>query len=283
MSGQFNSVKSFDINDYKKSPSKAIKTYKEEGVICLRNAVSDNWLKVIEKGIDKFLNNKKNDDDPSNVVVKHDGDKGHFYYGTLMWKEIDAFRSIIFESGLPQVFGNILETKFINLYYDFLLIKEGGCNSAITPWHQDHSYYCLNGKKIVNCWTALDIIPEATSLRFVKGSQKTHPVHRAIHFDPKKEYQNVITERPIPPDFDNDASMEILSTNLNPGDTLIWNSKTFHSAPGNRLNSRRAALSLNLAGDDVTFFDMEQEPDPPIRGENLKDGFPITCESFPLL
>ena len=51
----------------------------------------------------------------------------------------------------------------------------------------------------------------------------------------------------------------------------------------NNLTTRRAALSINLAGDDVTFYDMSQEPDPPIRGENLKDGFPITCESFPLL
>ena len=108
-------------------------------------------------------------------------------------------------------------------------------------------------------------------------------IHRAIHFDPKKEYKNTINDRPKPPNFENDPSFEILCTNLEPGDTLIWNSKTFHSAPGNNLNSRRAALSINLAGDDVTYFDMKQEPDPPIRGENLKEGSPITCESFPLL
>lgn len=76
---------------------------------------------------------------------------------------------------------------------------------------------------------------------------------------------------------------EILSCALEPGDALVWNSRTFHSAPGNHLNRRRAALSLNFAGDDVTYFDIPQEPDPPVRGEGLINGDPITCETFPLL
>jgi ectoine hydroxylase-related dioxygenase (phytanoyl-CoA dioxygenase family) len=63
----------------------------------------------------------------------------------------------------------------------------------------------------------------------------------------------------------------------------VWNSRTFHSAPGNTLNRRRAALSLNFCGDDVTYFDMPQDPDPPTRGENLVDGGTITCKSFPVL
>jgi len=283
MTKKFTTVQSFDFLNNKNITSSVINSYKNDGVICLRGAVSNHWLKIIEKGISEFLKNKIIGGVPSSVAVKHEGDKGSFYYGTLMWKEIGYFRSMIFDSGLPKIFGKILETEFINLYYDFLLIKEAGCSSAITPWHQDHSYYCLHGEKIINCWTALDKIPEETSLRFVKGSHKNTMVHRAIHFDPKKEYKNTMNERPKPPDFDNDPSSEILCTKLEPGDTLVWNSKTFHSAPGNNLNSRRAALSLNLAGDDVTYFDMKQEPDPPIRGENLKEGSPITCESFPLL
>ncbi len=261
----------------------AITTYKQDGVICLRGVLDQNWLDIVETGIGEYFAKKKADNDPANVEVKHDGDSGSFHYATLMWKHMEPFRKVIFESHVPEMFGSLLETKRLNLYYDFLLIKEPGCKKAITPWHQDHSYYCMNGHKIINCWIALDHIPEETALRFVRCSHVDYPVHKAIHFAPNREYNGVIKDRPLPPDFDNTPNIEILSCDLNPGDALAWNSRTFHSAPGNILDRRRAALSLNFCGDDVRYFDMPQDPDPPIRGENLVDGGDITCESFPLL
>ena len=261
----------------------AISAYQTDGVICLRNAFDHYWLDLIEQGITQYFAVKSATDDAANVEVRHDGDRGSFHYATLMWQHIDAFHQIIFSSHAPDLFGSILQTSRLNLYYDFLLIKEPGCTRAVTPWHQDHSYYCMNGRKIINCWIALDHIPRETALRFVKSSHRNYAVHKAIHFSPDKEYRGVIRERPIPPDFDNLPDVEILSSDLNPGDALVWNSKTFHSAPGNTLDQRRAALSLNFCGDDVTYFDMPQDPDPPIRGENLVDGGDITCESFPLL
>jgi len=261
----------------------AISAYKQDGVICLRGVFDQNWLDIIESGIEQYFLTKRTDGDAANVEVKHGGDSGSFHYATLMWKHLEAFRKIIFDSHAPDLFGSVLETKHLNLYYDFLLIKEAGCKKAITPWHQDHSYYCLNGHQIINCWIGLDQIPEQTALRFVKGSHVDYPVHKAIHFAPGQEYKGVIKERPLPPDFDQIAEVEILSCDLNPGDALVWNSRTFHSAPGNSLDRRRAALSLNFCGDDVTYFDMPQDPDPPVRGENLVDGGDITCESFPLL
>lgn len=276
-------VKAFEPESNLFAGMKAIEAYKADGVICLRNVFDQHWLNTIENGISQYFANVHTKSDAANVKVKHNGDKGSFHYATLMWKELEAFRKVIFESHAPDLFGSILETKQLNLYYDFLLIKESGCTKAITPWHQDHSYYCLNGHQIINCWTALDYIPQQTSLRFVKSSHINYPVHKAIHFAPGQEYNGVIKERPIPPDFDNIPEAEILSCDLNPGDALVWNSRMFHSAPGNTLNQRRAALSLNFCGDDVTYFDMPQDPDPPIRGENLVNGGNITCESFPLL
>ena len=276
-------VKCFDFSSDSKMTREIIDAYHLDGVVCLKSAVPSYWLNKIEEGINIFLAKKKVEGDPSNVSVKHYGDTGQFHYATSMWKTIEPFKSFIFESGIPLRFGDILETTFLNLYYDFLLIKEAGCKSAVTPWHQDHSYYCLNGMKIINCWTALDKIPQKTALRFVKRISTLNKVHQAVHFDPNKEYDKTIKTRPKPPDFYNDPNYQILYSEMDPGDTLIWNSRTFHSAPGNDLMTRRGALSINLAGDDVTYYDMEQEPDPPIRGENLKDGSLITCESFPLL
>ncbi len=261
----------------------AIAAYKRDGVICLRGVFDDAWLAMVEEGIDLFMEREAAKEGPLNVVVKADGDDGTFRYATMMWQTMEPFREAIFESRAPDIFGSVLETSRLNLYYDFLLIKQRGCRSAVTPWHQDHSYYCLNGRKLINCWTALDPIPHETALRFVMGSHRNDALSRAVHFNPGDEYPGTIKERPLPPDFDAMDDAWIISCATQPGDTLVWNSRTFHSAPGNHLDRRRAALSLNFAGDDITYYDTPQEPDPPVRGEGLVDGGPITCKTFPEL
>jgi len=276
-------VASFRPEPGPKAGGDAIAAYKHDGVICLRGAFERDWLDVIEAGIKLFYAEEPARESAKNVVVEREGDDGSFRYATMMWKTLEPFRRVIFESHAPDLFGSLLETRQLNLYYDFLLIKQPGCRSAVTPWHQDHSYYCLNGTKIINCWIALDTIPTETALRFVQGSHLGGQIYRTVHFDPSKQYAGTMTERPLPPDFDNDPEAEILSCAMEPGDALVWNSRTIHSAPGNRLNRRRAALSLNFAGDDVTYFGIPQEPDPPVRGEGLVEGDPITCETFPLL
>ena len=276
-------VQSFTPESLTQVGSKAVDQFNQDGVICIRNVFDQHWLNVVEEGIGDYFAKKAAKQGSENVSIKHEGDQGNFYYATLMWKELEAFRKIIFESHAPDLFGSLLETKLLNFYYDFLLIKEAGCRKAITPWHQDHSYYCLNGRQIINCWIALDHIPRETGLRYVRASHINYPVHRAVHFAPGGKYDQLIMERPLPPNFDDDSKVDILSCDLEPGDALVWNSRTFHSAPGNTLQQRRAALSLNFCGDDVTYNDMAQEADPPIRGEGLIDGGPITCDSFPLI
>ncbi len=259
--------------------SEAIEAYKRDGVICLRGAFDRTWLETIESGIDEALS----DHSEGAALVKHDDDSGFFFYDSLMWKRVEAFRRFVFESHAADLYWRLLETDNLNFYYDFLLLKSPRCASAVTPWHQDQSYYPLNGTQVINCWTALDSIPRETSLRFVRGSHLWGTVHRAVHFAPDKEYEGSMIERPLPPNFDDDPNVELVTCTLEPGDTLIFNCRTFHSAPGNTLDRRRAALSTNWTGDDVTYYNMPQQSDPPYRGEGLVDGGSITCETFPLV
>ena len=260
----------------------AIAAYQRDGVICLRGALEEDWLAVVEDAIALYAD-KEADHDPANVVVLGDGDDGAFQYASMMWKKNPLFRKVIFESHVPDLFGSILETSKLNLFYDFLRLKHPGCRSASTPWHQDLSYYALHGTQIINCWIALDDIPVETALRFARGSHVSPEVYRSIHFDPDKAYEGAIVERRLPPNFDQEPGAEVVTCAMSRGDALVWNARTFHAAPGNHLNRRRGALSLNFAGDDVTYFDMPGDSDPYDRGEGLVEGSSITCETFPQL
>lgn len=257
----------------------AIAAYKRDGVICLRGAFGRDWLDVIESGIEQAMARGG----PTAVTIAPEGDEGVFFYDSIMWKEVEPFRRFIFESHAPDLYCGLLESTTLNFYYDFLLVKWPHCDGAATPWHQDHSYYPLYGRKVINCWTALDQIPLETALRFVRGSHAEGTVHRLVPFGSEIVYENPAADNPPPPDFDADPDADIVSCAMEPGDTLVFNSRTFHSAPGNSLDRRRAAFSTNWAGDDVTYNDMPESSDPPYRGENLVHGGPITCETFPLV
>ncbi len=246
-------------------------------MVCLRGAFARAWLELIEAGIESALAGASTDLD----VVKGKRDGGSFSFSSRAWSEVEPFRRFIFESHAADLAWPFLESESLVLFYDFLLIKQPRSDSAATPWHQDHSYYPLAGTKVINCWTALDEIPLASALRFLKGSHRPARVYRPVEFGSQAAYRHGDETRPLPPDIDNDPAAEILTTAMAPGDTLVWNSHTFHSAPGNRLERRRAAFSVNWVGDDVTFTgapSLETYRDP-----SLLPGQPIDCARFPVL
>lgn len=277
MSHSFGEIAGFDASAGGPACADAVAAYKRDGVICLRGAFGRDWLDTIEDGILSAMARPG----PSAAKVGIPGDRGSFYYDSIMWKNVQPFRRFIFESHAADLFWPLLESTTLNFYYDFLLLKAGHCGTAVTPWHHDQSFYPLNGNKIINCWTALDPIPAETTLRFVRGSHADDTVYRALHFDPAKSYPNSMMERDVPPDFDADPDAEMIRCAMEPGDTLVFNARTFHCAPGNTLDQRRGAFSTNWTGDDVTYNDIAQETDPSQRGESLVHGGPITCETFP--
>ena len=256
----------------------AITAYKQDGVVCLRGTFERNWLDIIERGIEQALSGGSTNLD----VVKKKGDKGLFSVSSQAWQQVEPFRQFIFESHIADLAWPFLESKTLTLFYDFLLIKQPLSNNASTPWHQDHAYYPLKGTKVINCWIALDPIPVETALRFYRRSHQSGTLYRAVNFENAEEdYQHVRHERPPVPPIDTDSEVQMIATAMQPGDMLIWNSYTFHSAPGNTLTQRRAAFSVNWAGDDVTYDDKPALDT--YLNSALKTGDSIISDKFPLV
>ena len=247
----------------------------KDGVICLKNAHGPKWLSLIETGIDEALNGASQNLD----IVKKAGDGGQFSFSSQAWRQVDTFREAIFDSRAPDIAWRLLDCASINLFYDFLLIKEAHTNKAATPWHQDHAYYPLEGQGVINCWTALDTIPMETALRFWAGSHRKACLFQAANFAGDSDYQHVQGDHPEIPDIDSDQSAHILACELSPGDMLVWDSFTFHSAPGNSLGTRRAAFSINWAADTIRFRNIPSLKS--YRSKDISHGDPITCTKFP--
>jgi ectoine hydroxylase-related dioxygenase (phytanoyl-CoA dioxygenase family) len=274
----FGAIQSFQLDTNNSVPIAAIKALHQDGVVCIRQAFSSEWLNVIEAGIELALSGGSTDLD----IVKSKDDTGSFSVSSGAWRQVEEFRHFIFDSHIGDIALALLETKQLALFYDFLLIKEALSNNAATPWHQDHSYYPLDGTKLINSWLALDDIPIESSLRFMQASHQSGELYRAVDFDnPETEYRHARNELPPPPSEQANFPSTILSNATQAGDMLIWKSYTLHSAPGNQHNRRRAAFSVNWIGDDIVYNG--QPSLETYRHASQVIGQPIICDKFPVV
>ena len=257
----------------------AVAAYERDGVVSLRQAFASEWVALVAEGMEIAVNGAVERNTEFNIAAP--GEPGFFYYDSIMWKHIDQFKRFAFDSPAADIARRIMRSESLLFYYDFMLLKEPG-TSRETPWHYDEAYWPITGEQICNLWMALDHIPEATALRFAKGSHRWTRDYRAVQFDPALRYADP-PDAPEPPDWhEAPGNHEIVYSPLEPGDCLIFHSRCHHSAPGNALGSnRRRALSTNWIGDDITYNDKPQETDPPYRGEGLVHGGSMECESFP--
>ena len=276
MSNPFAELDSYSLGSDNSIPSEAIASLNTDGVVCLRNVFGPHWLATLERGIESALNGASTDLD----IVKRDTDKGSFSFSSGAWAQVEEFRKIIFESHFADIGWSLLQSRHLTLFYDFLLIKQPFSSSAATPWHQDHSYYPLDGVDVINCWVALDDIPYESALRFQKGSHLEGQLYRAVDFEnPNNAYRHAREHLPLIPGESEQGT--ILTTELKAGDMLAWKSYTVHSAPGNSLDQRRAAFSVNWLGDDVVFNGAASLET--YRHESQVIGQRIACDKFPIV
>ncbi len=173
-------------------------------------------------------------------------------------------------------------SKKVNLFHEHVLIKEKGSRKK-TPWHQDQSYYCVNGKQNISFWCPLDVIKKDTCPEYISNSHKW-----TKQFLPTKffgnSYDKLDSEFEKIPDIENNKeNYSIESYELNPGDAIAFNFATVHGAPENNSDNKRRAFSARYTGDDATYIKRKGEMSPPFPELKLKNGDPLDCDTFPLI
>ena len=200
---------------------------------------------------------------------------------SLNWiKKLKAGIKKNFEN--PSQYKCVYEKKKVNIFHEHVLIKEAGASKR-TPWHQDQSYYCVNGFQNISFWIPLDNIPQSSCPEFVINSHKWNQ-----KFIPTKffgnTYDHIDEEFEKIPDIENNKEQyDIVSYDLIPGDAIAFNFATVHGAPGNTTSYRRRAFSARFTGDDATYIKRKGEMSPPFPEVKLKNGQPLDCDSFPVI
>ena len=256
----------------------AVRAYERDGVVCLRRAFDDDWVRRGRRAVAAALRERTRSGE--HWRLQRSGEAGVFFYDTFLWKRLPSWRRFTFESPASSLARRVMRSRALLLYFDMAIVKEPG-TSARTPWHYDEAYWPVSGTQVCNVWIALDHVPAETALRFVIGSHRFDKDYRAVDFDPASSKRGHTL--PPPPRWDLvEGDHRIACAPMAPGDCAIINLRTHHCAPGNlQRRNRRRVICTHWFGDDARFNDKPWECGPDERGEGLEQGGSLECTTFP--
>jgi ectoine hydroxylase-related dioxygenase (phytanoyl-CoA dioxygenase family) len=252
-----------------------IDAYHADGVVLIKGLFA-NWVDHLRAGVERNMAQPG----PYGAENLKPGEGGRFFDDYCHWNRIPEFEDVIRKSDAARVAGELMQSRYVQLFHDHVLVKEPG-TSKPTPWHQDGPYYFVEGTQTVSFWSPLDPVKEA-SLRCVAGSHRwqkevlpTRWLSETNFYPDSEKYM------PVP---DPDAEgMPVREWQMEPGDAVAFHYKTLHGARGNTAESRRRAFSLRLIGDDARYVERPGRTSPPYPGHDMVAGQRLRQDWFPVL
>jgi ectoine hydroxylase-related dioxygenase (phytanoyl-CoA dioxygenase family) len=250
------------------------RAYERDGVICVREAFSSDWLLFLADAIEEAMAS------PGPNAEEFAKGSGRFFGDLEMALRLPKFRSFALESPAAEIAGRVMGATRVNFFYDHLLVKEPG-TSERTPWHQDQPYWAISGHQVCSVWLSLDPVSEDISVEYVGGSHRWNEFS-PYHFVDGTPYKN--TGLAPLPDIENNRHLyDIKRFEMAPGDCLVFNAMIVHGSPGNQGKHRRRAVATRWAGDDARYYRRPGEVAIPTEDPGLPNGALLDCERFPLV
>jgi ectoine hydroxylase-related dioxygenase (phytanoyl-CoA dioxygenase family) len=278
-------------------------------VVVLKGVLNESCLATLAEGVDAGIENPTSEAAFNKAMKLPLPREGGFLRDYYTYKSNRHISKFIFQSPCAHLAAQILKSRQVNLLYDQLFVKEVLYDS-VTPWHQDQSYYAVEGKQIGSTWVPLDVVPHKASMLYLCGS---HTWGTGRDWLPTRFIQNAEkysgftgSMKPLPDidkliirssdesdpglvgQFKYDSKFwDVRTFEVMPGDVLLFHGACLHAAPGNPSNlNRRRALAIRWVGDDCVWLEKEdpahQIPNTPTAANlprDLKTGDPLRLDN----
>lgn len=254
--------------------------WREDGVVLITGAFSQDWLDVLADGVEQAIEN------PSPMARDYQGESGgRFFTDHHMNRRLEPFRKFQQESNVAELAAKIIGTNKLNYVDEHLLVKEPGTENP-THWHQDLPYYEVGGAEFGSFWIPLDPVDrESGAVRFVKGSHRWGKIYRPIRIA-----EGALVEEADPfdgpaPDIDGEPEKyDLASWDMEPGDALFFHAGILHGAyPNKSADRRRRAVSARFAGAGCWWAPRPYIPSVPDTPDDLTEGGPLDSDQYPVV
>ncbi|MCZ6721350.1 MAG: phytanoyl-CoA dioxygenase family protein [Proteobacteria bacterium] len=256
-----------------------IESYDRDGAVCLRGVIAPHWIELLRQGVERDLD----EPGPHVEIYTKDGDPGLFFNDFHLWLHNPEMKAFAFEGPCAEIAAKLMRSKYINLFYDQLFVKEPG-TEGLTHWHQDQPYTAIDGSKLCSNWIPLDPITEETTVEFVRSSHRWGRWFAPV--DSLKNgtrYESEAFERC--PDIERHREdYEIVSWELEPGDCVVFQGLIVHQGRNNPTEAtRRRIVAHRWLGDDTTYAVREPASEFPKIDPQMRHGQPFKgSPHFPL-
>ena len=261
--------------------SAAIAAYRRDGVVLLEGAFTD-WVEALRAGLERNLAEPSRYRFPceSNPA----GAPGRFFDSYCNWDLIPEYRDFVCRSEAASMAGRFTGAARMQIFHEHAFVKEPGTQRA-TPWHQDISYYCVEGGRMISVYVALDHADADVAVRFVKGSHRWGKLYYPRIFMDGTDFNTMDEALEPVPDIDGRADeFDLFATALAPGDAILFDFRTLHGATDATLKARRRALSTRWIGEDVRYCRRPGETSPPLPDSlGLSPGDAMPEDWFPVI
>lgn len=215
-------------------------------------------------------------------IIRKSRAKGRFLLDTSTWLRSRGIRRIALDSVLPEIAARLLRSHKINYCDDQVFVKEPGTEER-TAFHQDYTYFNLQGKSGCVMWICVDACDqEAGGLSYVRGSHLWRKEFKPNVFIAQTAFPGSTGEQ-LPDIEANLGDYDIVRFATKPGDVIIHHFLTVHGAGGNRTEHSRRAVSLRYSGDDVRFHLRPGTPAQPHHHHELSEGDLLDSAQFPVV
>ncbi len=230
-----------------------IARFREDGAICLRNAIPMEWIERMRAAVDDDMANPG----PMVRINTPKGAPGLFFVDFQLWQRHAAARSPsstsrrrvkLRRSSWARTRSSIITT--------ISLAKEPGTQER-TPWHHDQPYYPIDGEQVVSLWMPLDPVDRETCVEYVKGLASLGPLVPAEVLQAGRRRAcrcRTAASSRCPTSMPNATIMSSSLGTWRRATSSPFTRLRFHGASGNRSTSRRRrAWATRWCGDDARY------------------------------
>ena len=225
--------------------------YRKDGVVCLRNVISEKWIDCTRAGIARNLEQPGRffrDQTPADSP-------GRYVFDYWSWQQIPEFAKLIMDSPIAGIVGELLEAVHLNLLMDNWFMRESGATAG-APWHHDEPYFDFSGGKKCVFWFPLEPVGVSEGLTFLAGSHDWNKLFMPSNFREKKPFKGDMKGYLPIDSIEFDApEHQFLNWEMEVGDCLIFDFRTLHVATTEvgELPSTIHRMSLRFGDQDVRF------------------------------
>jgi ectoine hydroxylase-related dioxygenase (phytanoyl-CoA dioxygenase family) len=264
--------------------------FREDGVICLRDALGEQTLAMARTAYHWSLANPG-----PGASELPGGGAGGFYQDLANPAALEVYAPLVRDTEIGDLIAALWEGRDVWFMYEQVFSKTGAARR--TPWHQDSPYLPVRGEDLAVMWISFAPVPGTQALEFVRGSQRG-TLYDGSRFDPADDTAPLYGDGTYPrlPDIEADrARWPIVSWATEPGDVLVFHPALLHGGGATPAGGRRETLSLRFFGTDAVVARRpgmtpvervpESVPDPtehPLtRMRTLPDGSEFRDRAFP--